>query len=444
MPMPVLLTSYAVMCTHISGGKFSSASCPVVWQSSQQVLKSTLPHRVYLNPGAGERRTGIASSPWASQEGQDFLTNNVVPDVDFATVHIWMDNWMGYADYSTCILCNNNFDYTYGAHLLLHTWTRRPHVNFVDYSCNSAPKRAMAYLHCLHMSYVSLHNYMPEVGYGRSCCCSMLANNPPCNASGGNVWEEKRDYTVSWLNAHFEDATALGKPLLVEEFGKAISAAKVYTGQLPHSPEKGTVPSVALPAAVTSVRSEASSPFIFGCRLLQCACGLACCFVCSYGATGRMTIGLPVYGVACCVGGGGFLAGERQMWIVRSIGHRLKLGYAMHQIHVQEDLQVRPWRPTPLSGISSSRQSMGWCQNQHSPMVQHRDQTSGTCTLWALRTMTHSRSRWLTPPPWTLSGAMYADASLSPAGACMPQGSCLQALHLHPCLLRAPLASFSC
>ena len=50
---------------------------------------------------------------------------------------------------------------------------------------------------------------------------------------------EKIDYTVSWLNAHLEDAAALGKPLLVEEFGKAVSAAKVYTGQLPHSPEKG-------------------------------------------------------------------------------------------------------------------------------------------------------------------------------------------------------------
>ena len=69
---------------------------------------------MYLNPGAGQRRTGISSSPWASQEGQDFLTNNVVPDIDFATTHIWMDNWMGYADYSTCILCDDNFDYTHG------------------------------------------------------------------------------------------------------------------------------------------------------------------------------------------------------------------------------------------------------------------------------------------------------------------------------------------
>ena len=51
--------------------------------------------RVFLNPGAGHRRTGIASSPWASQEGQDFLANHVVPSIDLVTTHIWADNWMG-------------------------------------------------------------------------------------------------------------------------------------------------------------------------------------------------------------------------------------------------------------------------------------------------------------------------------------------------------------
>ena len=32
--------------------------------------------RVFLNPGAGKRRTGIASSPWALMEGQDYLANH--------------------------------------------------------------------------------------------------------------------------------------------------------------------------------------------------------------------------------------------------------------------------------------------------------------------------------------------------------------------------------
>ena len=61
--------------------------------------------------------------------------------------------------------------------------------------------------------------------------------------AGGNVWMEKLDYTKSWLQAHLDDAKALGKPLLVEEFGKAIDAKKVYTGQLPRAPQKGAFPS---------------------------------------------------------------------------------------------------------------------------------------------------------------------------------------------------------
>ena len=52
---------------------------------------------MFLNPGAGKRRTGIASSPWAAQEGQDFLANHVVPSIDLVTTHIWADNWMGCA-----------------------------------------------------------------------------------------------------------------------------------------------------------------------------------------------------------------------------------------------------------------------------------------------------------------------------------------------------------
>lgn len=50
---------------------------------------------------------------------------------------------------------------------------------------------------------------------------------------------EKLDYTVSWMEAHIQDATSLGKPMLVEEFGKAISAAKVFQGGVEHPPQKG-------------------------------------------------------------------------------------------------------------------------------------------------------------------------------------------------------------
>ena len=50
--------------------------------------------RVYLNPGAGKRRTGIASSPWALQEGQDFLANHRSEDISYGTIHVWPDNWL--------------------------------------------------------------------------------------------------------------------------------------------------------------------------------------------------------------------------------------------------------------------------------------------------------------------------------------------------------------
>ena len=56
---------------------------------------------------------------------------------------------------------------------------------------------------------------------------------------GRDFWKEKLDYLNTWLAAHIVDAKKLGKPLIVEEFGKAVSAAKVYTGELPHSLEQG-------------------------------------------------------------------------------------------------------------------------------------------------------------------------------------------------------------
>lgn len=69
--------------------------------------------RVHLNPGSGSRRTGIASSPWALMEGQDFVANHKVEHIDFATTHVWPDNWLGFADYSPW-MSNKAFDYTYG------------------------------------------------------------------------------------------------------------------------------------------------------------------------------------------------------------------------------------------------------------------------------------------------------------------------------------------
>eukprot|EP01024_Parvocaulis_polyphysoides_P072981 TRINITY_DN9339_c1_g1_i1.p1 TRINITY_DN9339_c1_g1~~TRINITY_DN9339_c1_g1_i1.p1 ORF type:complete len:300 (+),score=33.27 TRINITY_DN9339_c1_g1_i1:170-1069(+) len=116
-------------------------------------------HRVHINPGAGTRRTGIGSSPWALAEGQDFINNHRSDSIDFATVHIWADNWMGHADYCGYLYQNKQFDYSH--------------------SCN--------------------------------------------------LWKEKLDYTKIWLQAHIEDAKKIGKPLIVQEFGKTIEAEKLFT-----------------------------------------------------------------------------------------------------------------------------------------------------------------------------------------------------------------------
>ena len=107
--------------------------------------------RVHLNPGSGDRRTGIASSPWALMEGQDFVANHAVREIDFATTHVWPDNWLGFADYSPW-MANEAFDYT----------------------------------------------------------------------KGSDVWREKLEYVERWIDAHVADAESLGKPLVVEEFGKAV------------------------------------------------------------------------------------------------------------------------------------------------------------------------------------------------------------------------------
>eukprot|EP01024_Parvocaulis_polyphysoides_P060022 TRINITY_DN6512_c1_g1_i1.p2 TRINITY_DN6512_c1_g1~~TRINITY_DN6512_c1_g1_i1.p2 ORF type:complete len:298 (-),score=37.56 TRINITY_DN6512_c1_g1_i1:472-1365(-) len=115
-------------------------------------------HRVHINPGAGARRSGLGSSPWALQEGQDFINNHRSDSIDFATVHIWMDNWMGHADYCGFINQNKRFDYTHGC----------------------------------------------------------------------DVWKEKLEYTQQWLAAHIEDVKKLNKPLIVQEFGKTIDAAKLH------------------------------------------------------------------------------------------------------------------------------------------------------------------------------------------------------------------------
>ncbi len=75
----------------------------------------------------------------------------------------------------------------------------------------------------------------------------MALTTPTARTCGRRSWT----YTQSWLSAHISDADAIGKPLIVEEFGKAVSAKKVYTGELPHSLQPGEYPrDVFCPATV--------------------------------------------------------------------------------------------------------------------------------------------------------------------------------------------------
>ena len=75
---------------------------------------------------------------------------------------------------------------------------------------------------------------------------------------GKDLWKEKLDYTRSWLSAHISDANAIGKPLIVEEFGKAVSAKKVYTGELPHSLMPGERRAALAP--ISPLQRAASTP----------------------------------------------------------------------------------------------------------------------------------------------------------------------------------------
>lgn len=38
--------------------------------------------------------SGIDCHRWAGTEGQDFNTNSATPGIDFATIHLWVDNWL--------------------------------------------------------------------------------------------------------------------------------------------------------------------------------------------------------------------------------------------------------------------------------------------------------------------------------------------------------------
>lgn len=68
------------------------------WRPSQIRTPSvSLPHAGFWgqndkmkvnNPG------GPQGMDWASKAGQDFISQHVISVIDFATLHIWPDNWL--------------------------------------------------------------------------------------------------------------------------------------------------------------------------------------------------------------------------------------------------------------------------------------------------------------------------------------------------------------
>jgi hypothetical protein len=43
---------------------------------------------------AAAERAPLLPPRWAGTEGQDFLTNSQDPNIDFAVMHLWVDNWL--------------------------------------------------------------------------------------------------------------------------------------------------------------------------------------------------------------------------------------------------------------------------------------------------------------------------------------------------------------
>lgn len=186
--------------------------------------------RVHLNPGAGKRRTGIASSPWALQEGQDFMANHRGDSIDFSTVHAWPDNWLGFADFSP-IMSN-------------------------PVSCHPTTLRCAAQLQCTAVAAAAGLGWRATAERFCSFCFDVLVFffSPPQSFDyqfGNEVWREKLDYLIKWLVAHVEDSDKMGLPII---FGAQLNLLMVGEWMIVwrrNHPEEQRLLAGFRPAAVT-------------------------------------------------------------------------------------------------------------------------------------------------------------------------------------------------
>lgn len=132
-----------------------------------------------------------------SQEGQDFLANHRNPYIDFATVHAWPDNWVGFADYST-VMSNPVRRPSRRAHETRQEGRdQRRHLGCFE---ESAPVKLGAH-RPRRRSPAHVSKHLQQFDY----------------TFGSEVWKEKLDYLQRWLKAHVEDSDKMNMPIILGE-----------------------------------------------------------------------------------------------------------------------------------------------------------------------------------------------------------------------------------
>jgi len=165
---------------------------------------------------------------WAGQAGQDFERDHAAPGVDFATVHVWPDNWNKCAARPVCISQNHHCWGMARQGCSACSWLRLLHVPCSEIT-SAHPPCSLTKRVVLRRSSRMLEQSFSISGdalSGRAANTMRLLSG-----SGGAARCERAararsasEYHVDWLEAHMAAAEArLGKPLLLEEFGKRLA-----------------------------------------------------------------------------------------------------------------------------------------------------------------------------------------------------------------------------
>jgi hypothetical protein len=167
---------------------------------------------------------------WAGQAGQDFERDHAAPGVDFATVHVWPDNWNKCAARPVCVLREHCCWQTArqgcsALHAVCLVCCMSPAVN--QYARASSVQ--LVHRMVLRRSRRMLEQ-CPLIPAGQRITLGRAAGTMRPGAEAVARCERAprarsaSEYHVDWLEAHMAAAEArLGKPLLLEEFGKRLA-----------------------------------------------------------------------------------------------------------------------------------------------------------------------------------------------------------------------------